>query len=304
MTTAYVRGDLLAGGSLGWAETIRGTITPLHIDWTQGYDDDPVAPNVMRLTGITFSPSGEAFFSHDDPTQNSDKAPHDVAYLSKNPNTNQPGLAVLIARLDDTLELWTYDLSGAVVHKYNGTTGDPLETDATWLRYRGSGEVPERLPYARLDVLCDGKTIYYTDMGRTIFRYDLTGSGSQLSNFAQLGPEAHHIYASIRVLKPSGKVLVAMTSSGNGPRNALALNADKATFWADEINPPDGYWDIFRRNLQDGAQVMDASFPPAAVTYRPRLEPGTGDTNAEVWSLATWFNPCFVRRHGYAWVVS
>lgn len=298
------RGDLFAGGSLGYFEQIRGAT---HIDWEQGYDDghldNPTAvDNIMRLTGRTFSPSGDAFSSHDDPTQQSDYAPHDLVYLSRNPNTGQPGLAVLVARLDDTLELWTFDLSGTLVHKYNGTTGDPLETDPTWKR-NTLGDEGEVLPYARLDVLCDSKTIYYTDMGRTIFQYDLTGTGTQLSNFAQLDTAARHIYASIRIVKPSGKVLVAMTSSGNGPRNALALNSDRATFWADEINPPDGFYDIGKRNLQDGAQVMDASFPPAATTYRVRLEPGTGDTNSEVWSLATWFSPCLVPRVGFTTVI-
>lgn len=292
-TSPYFRNDLLAGGPLGWAETIRNV---LHIDWTYGYDNGSedayvgAADHPMRLTGITFSPSGTAYFSHDDITQLSDYAPHDITYLTRNPNTNRPGLAVLIARMNDTLELWTYELDRTFVYAYTG-----LQVDTSWKAYRGPDDSrPDmRLPYCRLDVLCDSRTIYYTDMGRTIFRYDLNGAGSQLANFAQLGTEAHHCYASIRVLKPSGDVLVAMTTSGHGPRNALALNKDR-TFWADEIHPPDGFWDIFERSLVDGLEVLDASAPPVGITYRPRLDKNNPTVNAEVWSLATWFNPCIV----------
>lgn len=288
-TTPYQRNDLLAGASLGWAETIRST---MHIDWTYGYDDGSIDAYVgaedhpMRLTGITFEPNGKAHFSHDDVTQLSDYAPHDLAYLSRNPNTGRPGLAVLVARIDDSLELWTYELDRTFVHAYTD-----LQTDASWKMYRGNdaGFPGLRLPYCRVDVLCDSRTIYYTDMGRTIFRYDLMGAGSQQANFAQLLPAAHHCYAAIKVLKPSGKVLVAMTTSGHGPRNALAINKDR-TFWCDEIHPTDGYWDLFLRRLQDGAKVLDASIPPVGITYRPRLDPA--GANVEVWSLATWFNPC------------
>jgi WD40 repeat protein len=275
---AITRGDVLIGGSLGYVEDI--TRTASFVQYIEAFDD---LGNPLRITGITFSPAGEPFFTHGDPDQLTDKDPHDVVYLSKNPNTGQPGLAVLIARLDDTLELWTYDLDSNVVHTYTG-----LAVDAGWAH----------ADYTKIDVLCDSKTILYSDRGRTIFKYDLTGSGTQLGNASQLDVGDPYIYAAFKVIRPGQEIVVAKTASGNGPRNAICLDSDRISLWTDEINPP-GDYHVFRRMLADGTDG------PTYESVTVSLAPGVGGVgnNGEVFSLGCYYNPCLQRRHVFVWNV-
>jgi len=277
--TRMQRGDVAIGGGLGYDEVI--TKVAEWEQYLQAYDDahldNPILiDNPMLVSGATFSPSGHLYLSCADPTQNSDYDPHGIVWLPKAHAGAQ--LAVLIARVGDTLELWEYD----------STLNDPvtvhtgLDVDPGW----------NRKTYTHLDCLSDGRTIYYTTQGKTIFRYHL--DDGQLTPFTQLGPEAHHIYADLKIVQKTGRVLVAMTSTGHGPRNAVCFDSNGTSLWHDEINPP-GAYNIWKRLIADGSLVNDVAQGVPEGKFEVSLAPGVAGVgnNAEVFSLACWLQGTF-----------
>lgn len=255
----FLPGDILVGGAYGYAEHLRadGATFVQHLELPDEFGAIPT-----RVNGITFSPSGEAFFALGDPDGAADNDPHDVVYVPSVP----PKLAALIAKSDDTANLITLDLlDGAVLTTYTG-----IDVDAGWTRDR----------YLKLDVGCDGRTVYYTDQGRTIFRFDLA-TGSQLTPFAQLAPDSPYVYAALK-LRRDGDLIVAMTDSGNGPRNGIAFDKDNLHIWVDEINPDDESYEILKRLQTDGdgnIATHTVSLDPAAV-------------NDEVTALGSYVTSC------------
>lgn len=278
--TAIARGDLVVGdGALGWSEIVSKlaafaqylqTYDDAHLDNAGGGED--VQDHPMLDAGITFSPSGHLYISCDDPKAQSDYAPHDIVWLPRAHEGAQ--LAVLIARIDSTLEIWEYNQNlDNPIQKHTG-----LDVDVGWDHTR----------YTHLDCLCDGRTILYTTQGKTIFRYHL--DDGQLPPLTALGSEAHHIYAALKVLKPSERILVAMTSTGHGPRNAICLDSNGTSLWHDEINPPDSIYHIWKRLIVDGSLINDVSQGVPEGKFTVSLKPGVAGVgnNAEVWSLACW----------------
>jgi hypothetical protein len=118
-----------------------------------------------------------------------------------------------------------------------------------------------------IDLAADQKTMYYTSEGRLVKRYDVSGAGAQLANFATL-PGAGNAFA-LRLLPPgdgSGGLLVAdagtvkrLDSSGSvvqtydaGTNNswfALNLDPNGTSFWAGSYDTNTFY----RFNIASGA---------------------------------------------------
>ncbi len=263
----FRRGDLIVGGNRGYFAQHRpqrpvALETPL-VQHVAVVDD---VGNPLRVNGAVFSPAGDLYLALGDPAGLADQDPHDVAYVSKSPGY----LAVIVARANDTAELRKYTLGGEQVAAW------PVATDAGWTRER----------YLKLDVDCAGTIAYYTDRGRTIFRFNLD-TGAQLAPFAQLPAGSGYVYADFQLMPtPPGGLVVAMTGTGTGPRNAVALDVDGRTLWTDEINPSDARYDVFRRSLADGTDLL--SFPA-------RLDPE--GTNDEVTALACSYHPCVGGEH-------
>ncbi len=236
----FERGDLIVGGNHGYYAQHRPyrpypTGVPL-VQHVEVLDD---TGNRLRVNGGVFSPAGDLYLALGDPAGLADHDPHDIAYAAGNP----PKLAVIVARADNTAELRTYSLDGALLAEW------PVATDPGWTRDR----------YLKLDVNCAGIIAYYTGRGRTIFRFDLS-TGTQLDPFAQLASDSPYVYADFQLLPPQdGGLVVAETGSGMGPRNAVALDLDGTSLWTDEINPIDGRYEVYRRALGDGSDIL--SFP-------------------------------------------
>lgn len=118
-----------------------------------------------------------------------------------------------------------------------------------------------------IDLAADQKTMYYTSEGRRVMRYDVSGAGAQLTDFALL-PGAGTAFA-LRLLTPgdgSGGLLVAdranvkrLDSSGGvvqsydvgGQDNWFSLNLDPngTSFWAGDF----GTANFYRFNIASGA---------------------------------------------------
>jgi hypothetical protein len=268
-------GDVFSGGSNGFVEVIHRDGLAAFPHYLDALDD---LGNRMLVPGETNKPStGDLFVCLADPAFATDYNPLDLVYLP-----NNSGLAVLIARLTDTLELWVYPFN------VDGTLGTPvthagLDTDAGW-----DHTVP-----CKLDVFCDSRHVLYTDRGDTVFAYDLQ-TGTQLAPFLTLSGTDADDYDenAFKIIRPGKDIVVAETTSGNGPRNAVCLDSDKLSVWRDEINPP-GAYHIFRGNLSDG---LDG---PTYLAHTVDL----GGVNDQVWSLACWYSPCPVRRQVFVWNV-
>lgn len=257
--------DVLIGGALGYLDHISTTGT--HLQHLQTFDDD-TTPNPLRVNGIAIAPDGEIYMALGDPLGVKDEDPQDLVYV----NTVPAVLALLVARTDNTLELWTLSLGLELVDKHPG-----LAVDDGWTRDR----------YARIKVGIDQNTIYYTDRGRTIFRWDLT-AGAQLPNHAQLPEDSPYIYAGFDI-RPNGDIVMAVTGSGNGPRNAVAI--DDTVVWVDEVNPDDETYHARNLTLPTFTDIL---------TYPVSLSPA--GTNAEITALTVWRGVAFpgFARHSVA----
>jgi hypothetical protein len=129
-------------------------------------------------------------------------------------------------------------------------TGIPLAQYAVALERRGSDWI---------DLSTDQKTMFYTSEGRRIMRYNVSGAGNQLPDFATL-PGSGDNYA-LRLLTPgdgSGGLLVADTydikrldGSGNVVKTydvpgedswfALNLDPDGSSFWSGNFSSGKAY---------------------------------------------------------------
>jgi hypothetical protein len=259
-------GDVLAGGEFGYLDHFSST--GVHIQHIPTFDDGD-EPYPLRVNGIAIGPDGEMYFALGDPFQENDDDPHDICYVATDP----PKLAALVARRDDTLELWTLALDMTLITKYTG-----LDTDAGWTKER----------YCKLKVGSDNNTIYYTDRLDTIFRFDLA-LGVQLAPHVQLDETSPHIYAGFDI-GPGGDIVIAVTNNGNGPRNAVAT--DSISVWCDEINPDDETYHVLKLGLADFGDVL---------THAVSLDPA--GINGQIRALAVYVSslrfPGFAR-HGVA----
>lgn len=251
-------GDVVIGGAHGYAEHINSS--GVHQQHIELRDDED---NLMKVWGACFDKDGAAWFALGQIDTYEDYTPHDICYI---PGTNDPKqFAVLVPRLDDTLELWIYQEDGlGDLEIVDVLTG--LDTDTGW-----DHETP-----CKLAVACDGDTVLYTDQGKTIFTYSITGG--QQAPFAELDPSSPYIYGGIDIDR-DGTVYRAMTTTGIGPRRDVSLGSSEH-LWADQIN--ESPVRVYKRLKADGEEVLN---------HEVSLSPD--DDNTEVLSLAAYYYPCF-----------
>lgn len=250
----FVAGDVVIGGEYGYAEHIN--TSGVHQQHITLQDDNG---NLMKVWGATFTPQGDAYFALGALDSYEDYTPHDIVYI---PGTNPVQFLVIIGRTDDTIELRKYDADGNILATYLG-----LNRDTDWAH-----ETP-----LKMAVACDGHTVYYTDQGRTIFRYDITGSGTQLADFAQLAVGSPYIYAGIDI-QPDGDLYVAMTVGGVGPKRDVTVGGID-NIWTDQVNETPVK--VYKRSITDGSEILN---------HEVSLSP-SGD-NDEVLALAAYYYGC------------
>lgn len=266
-------GDIVVGSNAGYVAHYRyvaGTPTLIqHLTITDALGN-PLSPN-----GLCFGPDRDLYVAAGDPAGAVSADPHDVAYVRSTP----PMLAVILANTDDTADIRLYDLDGVLQTTYAG-----VDVSADWTQASGR--------MLKLDVDCAGETAYYTDRGETIFTFDLVG-GMQGTPFATRSDGL--IFADFQLLgnaRPdlAATLVVNETASGNGPRNAVAIAVDG--YYSDEINPGDGNYDVFKRNLADGTDLL---------SFLPDLDPAGGTQTQELTALAVAYDVCSTRRQ-HTWV--
>ena len=142
-----------------------------------------------------------------------------------------------------------YDASGALQTTFNATI-DQMGTD--WI-----------------DLAADQKTMFYTSEGRKIFRFDVSGTGTQLTAFVDLtASETPGTFFALRLLPPgdgsggllvadrvnikrlnaAGTVVLTYDAAGEDGWFALALDPNGKSFWAG--NPDTG--NFYRFNISSG----------------------------------------------------
>ena len=146
------------------------------------------------------------------------------------------------------------------IRKFDGA-GNPLAQFAVAFDARGSDWI---------DLAADQKTMFYTSEGRKIKRYDVSGSGTQLADFATL-PGSDTAYA-LRLLPPgdgTGGLLVADTSNvkhldsagnvvniydapGQDSWFSLNLDPDGKSFWAGDFSTGKFY----KFDIATGSQLL------------------------------------------------
>src|SRR5581483_388482 len=77
-------------------------------------------------------------------------------------------------------------------------------------------------------------------------------------------------------LLPDGGLVIAMSKTGNGPRNAVCLDGSRTAFWTDEVSPT-GEYHVYKRDLDANGDMKD-------------VYPKTGHLDYEVMCLA-----CYLR---------
>jgi hypothetical protein len=248
--------DVLVGGSLGYLNHRDGN--GVSLGYVAAFDDQTV-PRPLQVNGITVTPTREFYLALGDPTGEADEDPHDIVYV----DTATPTVAALVAFASNTLQLWRLTTDGAIISKVS------VATEPGWTRDK----------IARIDIGCDENTIYYTTRQKTIFRWDLA-AGTQMPAFDTLPAESPYIYAAFKRMK-NGDFIVAMTSGGNGPQNAVALDA--TGFWTEEVAPADEVVHVFKRHYDDGSDLL---------SFAATLDPS--GTNGEVTALAVPYEVCAV----------
>jgi hypothetical protein len=252
-------GDVFVGGNYGYVTQHRksGIFWPV-VQYIAIVDDEG---NQLCPNGLDVGPDGELYTAEGDPDGLADNDPHDVAYVTSDP----PKLAAIIAKADDTAEIRTYNLDGVLQNTWN------IEVDEGWTKTN----------MLKIDVACDGFTAYYTDRGRTIFKFNIE-TGTQLANFHQLDEDSEYIYADLALLPAtdSGDILIVnMTNLGNGPRNAVAITYNG--YWSDEVSPADSSYEVFLRDL-DNANDLES--------FTVSLSPD--DDNDEITAIAVYYDVC------------
>lgn len=116
-----------------------------------------------------------------------------------------------------TLEFWKYDYDdGHIIKKWTNN----IRTDSDW----SQGSV-------KISVACDSTTVFYTDSGKSIFRYDLNSS-TQLADYDVLSDDSPYLYGGIRVLSTD---LSTRTVDSNGlevgPVVVVAMT--KTRYWTE-----------------------------------------------------------------------
>lgn len=228
--------------------------------------------NQEFITGVAFNPKTKDLFSVSTPNLTQPLAPHDICWMPDN-----TGFLVAVVPSPGSLELREYDYDGHLLHTWDG-----LDTDPGWTNQS-----------VKIDVACDGKTVYYTDSLMTIFKYNLTTS-TQLPFYEQLPGGSTSRYCGIALLphrrnqSTSGgleigpQAIVAITDpegGATGPSRAVCIGADHS-IWTDEINPT-GSYEILKKKLSDGTNILTVT-----------TEASPTPTNDKTLALACSFLKC------------
>lgn len=258
MRVESLEGDIFVGGLLGYLEKL--STLGEHLAWLE-CRDTPVTGNLCKVLGVTVGPDGEPYSALEPLTGGPyDYQPHDISYDIANDR-----LVVILARTNDTALIRILNLDAdTVIAEFTG-----IDLDTGWTH-----ETP-----LKIVVDCAGEVAYYTDMGRTIFRYDLTGAGAQLTPYWELPVDDPNCFGDLDI-RSNDQIIVDMTITGHGPRRACGLGSDEFV-WADRINPPDGIHRIYKIRTDDHSDVL------ASVVA---LDPNGG--NGEITTVAAYYLKC------------
>ena len=235
-------GDILIGGDVGFIDHIRADGTLVDQLSLPDEGGEPV-----RANGIDIGPDGTVYLAKA-PSGAGTAVPHDVAYIP-----DGSGVLRIVQTTPGVAELWKYDASdGELLKQWS------IETDDGWTT-----------GLMRLDVAADSSTVFYTDSGRTIFRFSI-GPGvpdaeRQMEPFDQLPVDSPNIYAGFTLL-PDGGLVIAMSKTGDGPRNAICLDGSRTAFWTDEVSPT-GEYHIYKRDLDANGDMIDVYPKPGHLDY-------------------------------------
>lgn len=259
---SFAPGQIARGGKHAYIEILNPDGT--HASFLHLLDDH--GNPVTFVTGVVFRPSTSDLFACGTPDLTLDYAPHDIDCFP-----NESGLLVAVVRASSTLEFWKYDFDGNVIQTWNP------EPEYGWAKES-----------TKISIACDNRTVFYTQSLRSIRRFDLQ-TGAQLPDYQTLPVDSPYIFGGIRTIPRSGAgddldVVVAMTLTGDGPRLALCLDADRSSFWTGEVNPS-GPYHVFKRALIDRSLLLSVvtSDDPA-------------DDNDQTLSLACNYRPCLQER--------
>lgn len=254
--TVTIEGDVFIGGSHGYIEKVSSDA--IHLTWLE-CRDIPVTGNLMKVWGVTVGPDGEPYSALEPMTGGPyDYVPHDVSYDYANDR-----LVVILARTDDTALIRIYDLDGVLVSEFA-----PIDVDTGWVN-----STP-----LKIVVDCDGVIAYYTDMGDTIFRFDLVAE-VQLAPFREQPVGSPYVFGDLDIFN-SEEIVVNETGSGHGPLRAAALGNNDYV-WADRINPSDGIYRAWKIRTLDHLDTLN---------YTVALTPS--GLNDEITTLAAYYLRC------------
>lgn len=275
---AFAPGDLAIGGIHEYVEVadpLGALKQMLHV-----LDDEGVNSQVY-ITGEAFRVTTGDLYTTSTPDMALANTPHDVDWFS-----NDTGLLVAVVPAAGRLIFRKYDFAepANILDEW-----DPIPVEV------GFGQ-----QHTKISLACDNRTVFYTQRGHRVMRYDLVDR-APLLDYQVIENSSPWIYGGLRILPgetgDDADIVIAMTLSGDGPSHAVCLAADRSTLWADEVNPA-GSYRILHYNLLDTNFDGFGDLIGSAVTHAD-----VGSGNDETWSLACYYNPC--RRYvGFTAVIS
>jgi len=247
---AFQSGDVIVGGGIGRCDVLHSDGS--HVGYLSVLDAGGAR---LRVNGIDFLPNGDPVICGGDPSFAVGDNPLDVRFDRK-----RNSLAMLVAQLDDSLEVWCLNLDGTLIEKQPGlAVGAWVHTSKAWLA-----------------VDCGG-TMYYTVGDDTVRTWDLDGA-TQGPDFVTVA--SPYIAAAIDVTK-GGNLVVAKSLSGVGPQQAVAVSSPTHV-WTDQLNETPVK--VYKRLISDLSDVL---------SHTVSLDPDdTGATDVPVTALGSYFSPC------------
>lgn len=175
------------------------------------------------------------------------------------------------------LHIWRLDSDG---HKTNDWQVD------------FEGDLPDAMISrpGKIDVACDGHSVYYTFQWHKIKCFDIQ-SETQQADFATLSGSSPYEFCAFKCL-PNGGIVVNLTATGEGPRDALCLNSDGTTFWSSIVNSSPIRCDRF--NISNGSSQGDTFDVYVASPYPHEDDPA---------SMASYYFPCTQARAAFVTLI-
>jgi hypothetical protein len=235
------------------------------------------------VTGVTFRPPTDELFSVSTPSMALANVAHDIDWIP-----NDAGLIVARVPAAGQIQLIQYDFDDTII-------GGPWNVAVP----PGYGR-----QHVKISVACDSDTVFYTTQQKVVKRWSL--ASGQLSDYWTLPSSSPYIFGGLRALSNASGVgdnrdiVVAMTQTGRGPREAVCLDSDGISLWSDEINPTGNYrilnW-LLSEATVDGFGDLVGSLP---------VQTDSGGLVGRTLALACNYNPCRVARRfiGFTTVIS